>query len=75
MNESRQTVETIFVRKIFVSPDIYENIVTTKISRSTVFVKPWLGKVWLFKFLQSMAFEAEFPILYWILLMMQNLIF
>ena len=26
----------IFVRKIFVSPDIYENIVTTKISRSTV---------------------------------------
>ena len=25
-----------FVRKIFVSPDIYENIVTTKISRSTV---------------------------------------
>ena len=27
-----------FVRQIFVSPDIYENIVTTKISRSTVYV-------------------------------------
>ena len=39
VNESQQTVETdtqIFVRKIFVRPDIYENIVTTKISRSTV---------------------------------------
>ena len=41
MNESRQTVkkDEIFVRKIFVSPDIYENIVTTKISRSTVYLK------------------------------------
>ena len=28
----------ILVRKIFVSPDIYENIVTTNISRSTVHV-------------------------------------
>ena len=27
----------IFVRKIFVSPDIYKNILTTKISRSTVY--------------------------------------
>ena len=28
----------IFVRKIFVSPDIYENIVKTNISRSTVYI-------------------------------------
>ena len=28
----------VAVKKKFVSPDIYENIVTTKISRSTVFV-------------------------------------